>query len=174
VAAVLPEVRDLLPDLPPPTAVDSEGARLRLLESVASFLRNAASATPLVVFLDDLHAADAPSLLLLRFVAGQLAGAPILIVGSYRDTEVGPELAWALAELSREPAVVRLALKGLSASDTSRLLELTMGHVPADELAAEVQSGTQGNPLFATEIGRLLASEGSGRRSPASSPSRTA
>ena len=161
VAAVLPEVRDLLPDLPPPTAVDSEGARFRLLESVASFLRNAASATPLALFLDDLHAGDAPSLLLLRFVAGQLAGARILIVGSYRDTEVGPELAWALAELSREPAVRRLALKGLSESDTSRLLELTMGHVPADELAAEVQSGTQGNPLFATEIGRLLASEGS-------------
>ena len=93
VAAVLPEVRDLLPDLPPPTAVESEGARFRLLESVASFLRNAASATPLALFLDDLHAGDASSLLLLRFVAGQLAGAPILIVGSYRDTEVGPELA---------------------------------------------------------------------------------
>jgi DNA-binding SARP family transcriptional activator len=161
VAAVLPEVRDLLPDLPPPTAVDSEGARFRLLESVASFLRNAASATPLALFLDDLHAGDAPSLLLLRFVAGQLAGAPILIVGSYRDTEVGPELAEALAELSREAAVLRLALKGLSESDTLRLLELTMGHVPAGELAAEVQSETQGNPLFATEIGRLLASEGS-------------
>jgi DNA-binding SARP family transcriptional activator len=73
VAAVLPEVRDLLPDLPPPTALDSEGARFRLLESVASFLRNAASATPLALFLDDLHAGDAPSLLLLRFVAGQLA-----------------------------------------------------------------------------------------------------
>jgi class 3 adenylate cyclase len=161
VAAVLPEVRDLLPDLPPPTAVDSEGARFRLLEAVASFLRNAASATPLALFLDDLHAGDASSLLLLRFVAGQLAGAPILIVGSYRDTEVGPELADAPAELSRGPAVLRLALKGLSEADTSRLLELTMGHVPADELAAQVQSGTQGNPLFATEIGRLLASEGS-------------
>jgi eukaryotic-like serine/threonine-protein kinase len=160
-AAVLPEVRDLLPDLPPPTALDSEGARFRLLESVASFLRNAASATPLALFLDDLHAADASSLLLLRFVAGQLAGAPILIVGSYRDTEVGPELAEALADLSRGAAVFRLALKGLSESDTSRLLELTMGEVPADELAAEVQSGTQGNPLFATEIGRLLAAEGS-------------
>ena len=169
-AAVLPEVRDLLPDLPPPRAVDSEGARFRLLESVASFLRNAASATPLALFLDDLHAGDASSLLLLRFVAGQLAGAPILIVGCYRDTAVGPELAEALAELSREPAVLRLALKGLSGSDTSRLLELTLGHVPADELAAKVQSGTQGNPLFATEIGRLLASEGSGAAVPGKLP----
>lgn len=170
VAAVLPDVRDVLPDLPPPSAVDSDGARFRLLESVASFLRNAASTTPLALFLDDLHAADASSLLLLRFVAGQLAGAPILVVGSYRDTEAGPKLAQALPELSREPAVLRLALKGLSESDTSRLLELTMGHVPADELAAKVQSGTQGNPLFATEIGRLLASEGARAAVPARLP----
>jgi DNA-binding SARP family transcriptional activator len=170
VAAVLPEVRDLLPDLPPPTALDSEGARFRLLESVASFLRNAASATPLALVFDDLHAGDAPSLLLLRFVAGQLAGARILIVGCYRDTEVGPELAEALAGLSREPAVVRLALRGLSESDTSRLLELTMGNVPADELAAQVQSESQGNPLFATEIGRLLASEGSQAAAPGKLP----
>jgi DNA-binding SARP family transcriptional activator len=160
-ATILPEVRDLLPDLPAPPAPGSEGARFRLLESVASFLRNMASSAPLALFLDDLHAADAPSLLLLRFVAGQLAGVPILIVGCYRDTEVGPHLAETLADVAREPAVHRLSLKGLSGSDTSQLLELTMGNVPADELAAHVQAETQGNPFFATEIGRLLASEGS-------------
>jgi DNA-binding SARP family transcriptional activator len=159
-ATLLPEVRDLLPDLPAPSAPGSEGARFRLLESVASFLRNAASSAPMALFLDDLHAADAPSLLLLRFVAGQLAGVPILVVGCYRDTEVGPDLAEAVADISREPAVDRLSLKGLGGSETSRLLELTMGDVPADELAAHVQAETQGNPLFATEIGRLLASEG--------------
>src|SRR5829696_2716044 len=54
----------------------------------------------------------------------------------------------------------RLALRGLSGSDTSRLLHMTMGDAPADELAAKVHAETQGNPLFAQEIGRLLASEG--------------
>jgi DNA-binding SARP family transcriptional activator len=161
-ATILPELRALMPDLPESPPADSEGARFRLLESVASFLRNAASEAPVVVGLDDLHAADAPSLLLLRFVAGQLAGAPILIVGCYRDTEVGPELAETLAEVIREPGMRRLTLRGLDGSDTSRLLSMTMGDAPSDELAAEVHAETQGNPLFAKEIGRLLAEEGQG------------
>jgi DNA-binding SARP family transcriptional activator len=159
-ATIVPEVRGLVPDLPEASFPESEGARFRLLESVAAFLRNAAADGPLVVGLDDLHAADAPSLLLLRFVAGQLADAPILIVGCYRDTEVGPELAETLAEVAREPTIRRVALRGLNGSDTSRLLTLTMGDAPADDLAAEIHAETQGNPLFAEEIGRLLAAEG--------------
>jgi DNA-binding SARP family transcriptional activator/tetratricopeptide (TPR) repeat protein len=157
---ILPELRDVVPDLPESPLPDSEGGRFRLLESVAAFLRNAAAGAPMVVALDDLHAADAPSLLLLRFVAGQLGGAPILIVGCYRDTEVGPELADTLAEVAREPAMLRVALRGLSGSDTSRLLAFTMGDAPADDLAAEIHAETQGNPLFAKEIGRLLAAGG--------------
>ena len=161
-ATILPEVRALMPDLPESPPADSEGARFRLLESVASFLRDAASDAPVVVGLDDLHAADAPSLLLLRFVAGQLAGAAILIVGCYRDTEVRPQLAETLAEVAREPGTQRLALRGLDGSDTSRLLSMTMGDAPPDELAEEIHAETQGNPLFAKEIGRLLAEEGQG------------
>jgi DNA-binding SARP family transcriptional activator/tetratricopeptide (TPR) repeat protein len=154
-ATILPELRDLIPDLPESAPSDSEGGRFRLLESAASFLRNADE--PLVVGLDDLHAADAPSLLLLRFVAGQLGGAPVLVVGCYRDTEVGPELAETLADVAREPAMLNVRLGGLSGSDTSRLLAITMGDAPADDLAAEIHAETQGNPLFAKEIGRLLA-----------------
>jgi len=169
-ATILPELRGLVPDLPESPPADSDGARFRLLESVASFLRNAASAGPVVVGLDDLHAADAPSLLLLRFVAGQLAAAPILIVGCYRDTEVGPELSETLADVARDPGMQRLALRGLSGSDTSRLLHLTMGDAPADELAAAIHADTQGNPLFAKEIGRLLAAEGHGDGAPGGIP----
>ena len=169
-ATILPEVREVVPDLPAAPALDSEGARFHLLEAVAAFLRSIASAGPIALFLDDLHAADAPSLLLLRFVAGDLAGAPILVVGCYRDTEVGPELRDALAVLAREPAVRRITLGGLSGADTSRLLELTMGAGPAADLAERVQAETQGNPLFSTEIARLIASQGdagdSGRRLP--------
>jgi len=157
-ATILPELRDLIPDLPASAPPDSEGGRFRLLESAAAFLRNVGE--PLVVGLDDLHAADAPSLLLLRFVAGQLDGAPVLVVGCYRDTEVGPELAETLADVEREPGMLSIRLRGLSGSDTSRLLALTMGDAPADDLAAEIHAETQGNPLFAKEIGRLLAAEG--------------
>ncbi|HVE67346.1 MAG TPA: BTAD domain-containing putative transcriptional regulator [Solirubrobacteraceae bacterium] len=160
-ATILPELRELVPDIPAAPSHDGEGARFRLLEAVTSFLRGVAASRPLVVVLDDLHAADAPSLLLLRFVATQLTGSPILIAGCYRDTEVGPDLEEALAELSRASAVQRIALKGLSAPETAQLLALAMRETPAGELAARVQAGTHGNPLFATEIGRLLATEDS-------------
>ena len=156
---LVPELRDRLPELPVPTGPHGEGARFRLLAAVAAFLRSCASSMPLTIFLDDLHAADEPSLLLLRFVVGQLAGSAILIVGCCRDTEIGATLAATLAELTREPVTRRITLRGLSATDTSRLLGATIGRAPADELAAQVHAETDGNPFFATEIGRLLRSE---------------
>jgi hypothetical protein len=60
------------------------------MEAVTTFVTDVASSAPLALLLDDLHAADTPSLLLLRFVARELGDAPILIVGCYRvaiDTE---------------------------------------------------------------------------------------
>ena len=61
-------------------------------------------------------------------------------------------------------------MRGLSGSDTSRLLQQTMGGAPPEALVAEIHAGTQGNPLFAKEIGRLLAEDGAGRTAPGSLP----
>jgi DNA-binding SARP family transcriptional activator len=157
--ALLPELGERLGELPSGSAPDSQGARFRLFESVSSLLHAAAGERPLTLVLDDLHAADAPSLLLLRFVAGQLAGSPLLLVACYRDGEGGAELVEALAELSREPAAHRLSLAGLDHQGTARLLAATMGRAPGDRLALRVRAETQGNPLFVAEMGRLLATE---------------
>ena len=58
---------------------------------------------PIVLVLDDLHAADSPSLLLLEFLAGELDGSRLMILGAYRDTEtgVGHPLSATLAEVAR-------------------------------------------------------------------------
>jgi DNA-binding SARP family transcriptional activator len=139
---------------------ETEGTRFRMFQSIAGLLRLVAGEAPTAVFLDDLHAADAPSLLLLRFLAGELADTRIAVVGCYRDTEAGPVLAETLAELARDPIVERVGLKGLDAEATSRLLAATIGARPPPELAARVQAETRGNPLFVGELGRLFASEG--------------
>ena len=167
---LVPELGELLPDLPLSADPHGESARFRLLASVSAFLRRWSSSRPLAIFLDDLHAADEPSLLLLRFIVGQLAGSQILIVGCCRDSEIGSGLAATLTELTREPATRRITLKGLSATETSRLLKGTIGRTPADEVAAQVQAETGGNPFFATEIGRLLGSEASGGDAKATLP----
>jgi DNA-binding SARP family transcriptional activator len=156
--ALFPELADVLPHGVTTGSSDSEGARFRLFEAIGSLLARAASNSPVAIFFDDLHAADSPSLLLLRFLAAQLPGSPLLITCCYRDTEAGPELAATLADLRRDPVAHRLSLAGLDQSATARLLEDTMGAEPGGTLLAQVHEGTRGNPLFVAELGRLLAS----------------
>jgi hypothetical protein len=74
IAAVVSEVRELVPGLPAPQPLDPEQARFRLFDSVATFLGNATGRKPLVLVLDDLHRADESSLVLLRFSRTSCAG----------------------------------------------------------------------------------------------------
>ena len=66
-AQILPEIRTLVPDLPA-GAGDSDAARFQLFDSIAALLRRVAAERELVLVLEDLHAADAATVLLLRFV----------------------------------------------------------------------------------------------------------
>ena len=161
VAQLLPELRDLLPDLAPARPLESEGARFRLFDSMTAFLKSAAAARPLVLVLDDLHAADEPSLLLLQFVARELGDSRLLIVGAYRDVDPTPAdpLTATLTELAREPVTRQLALAGLGEEDVVHFIELAAPGRPGAELAPAVHAETEGNPLFVGEIVRLLAEE---------------
>ena len=160
-AQLLPEVGELFPDLVGPPTRAAEGDRFRLFDSVVGFLRNAARAQPLLVVLDDLHAADAPSLLLLRFVASELDDISLMLLGAYRQSEIGRDhrLTATFAELDREPGTRRLMLPGLSEAAVARYIELTTGIAPPESLAAAVHRGTEGNPLFVGEFTHLLDDE---------------
>ena len=111
---LLPELRQLLPGLPEPESADSEGARFRLFDATAEFLRRASQRRPLVLVLDDLHAADTPSLLLLQFVARELGSSHLLVLGAFRDVDPVPSatLGALLAEVAREPTTRRVLLGG--------------------------------------------------------------
>jgi DNA-binding SARP family transcriptional activator/class 3 adenylate cyclase len=161
-AQLLPELREMLPGLGEPPPLESESARFRLFEAVASFLTAAAEDRPIVLALDDLHAADEPSLLLLRFLARQLGERRLLVVGAYRDVDPGPTapLRAAVTELAREPVTRALVLTGLTEQDVGRFIELTTGETPSDDLVRLVHEETEGNPLFVGEIVRLQAAEG--------------
>ena len=160
-ALILPELRQRLTDLPEPPLLESEGARFRLFVATAEFLRAASESRPIVLVLDDLHAADAPSLLLLQFVARELASTHVLIVGAARDLDPIPSehLASVLAELAREPVTRRLSLRGLSREDVEHFLALTASELASPELAVALHAQTEGNPLFVGETVRLLALE---------------
>jgi DNA-binding SARP family transcriptional activator len=161
-AQIVPELREHLPDIPDPAPAEPEEARFRLFDAAAQFLRNASTARPIVLALDDLHAADAPSLLLLRFVARELGSTRMLVLGACRNVDPlpGRPLADMLAEIGREPVTRRLELGGLSEPELAEFVASTASEVDAPGLAAELHEQTEGNPLFAGEIVRLLSVEG--------------
>ena len=161
IAQILPELGELFGDLPAPARVDPDAARFRLLDSTVSFLKRAAAAQPLVLALDDLHAADEPSLLLLRFLASELGDSRILVVGTLRDVDptVKEPLESTLAELGRERVTRRITLSGLDRPDVGSFIERAAGMAPPPEIVAAIHAETEGNPLFVGEFVRLLAAE---------------
>ncbi len=137
-------------------AVVPEGERVRLFDDVGRFLAAAASEEPLLVTLDDVHAADEPTLLLLRFLGQSLSEARVLLVASYRDAESRVlERAEVFAELAR--AGQRIPLRGLTSADVESYVETVTGTKPTNQVAERLQEVTAGNPFFVEEIVRLLA-----------------
>ena len=166
---IVPELRQRFPDLPEPPALESEVARFRLFDATAEFLGNISRAPPTVLVLDDLHAADAPSLLLLRFLARELRSTHILLLAAYRDVDPipGRPLTETLAEVAREPVTRRVSLGGLSEREVAQYVKLTASQIASTPLVAAVHQETEGNPLFVGEIVRLLTVEGVGSESTA-------
>ena len=163
IAELVPDLKQRLPDLSPrPPLEDPDQARSQLFDSITSFLKSASQNQPLVLVLDDLHWADHPSLLLLQFVSRELSGAKLLLLGTYRDMELSRQhpLAETLRELTREQLLQRVLLLGLSEQNVGRLIEVVTGTVPPPRLVRAVYTQTEGNPLFVTEVVRLLAQEG--------------
>ena len=162
IAEVVSDVREQLPGLQAPPQLEPEQARFRLFDSITAFLKNAGRRKPLVLVLDDLHWADHSSLLLLEFVARELANARVMIIGTYRDVELSRQhpLSHTLGELNRERLFQRVLLRGLDQDDVARFIELASGVTPPSGMLEAVHRQTEGNPLFVTEVVRLLVQEG--------------
>ena len=167
IAEIVSDITEALPDVKPPPQLEPEQARFRLFDSITAFLKGAGRRQPLVLILEDLHWADRESLLLLEFVTRELSNARLLVIGTYRDVEVsrGHPLSQTLGELTRERLFQRILLRGLSQEDVERFIELVSGAKPPQNMTEAVYRQTEGNPLFVTEVVRLLVQEGEvGRR----------
>jgi hypothetical protein len=161
VARIVSEIRDRVPvELRP--AGEPEEERWRLLQAVASFLRNASSVQPLLLILEDLHDADRGTLDLLLHLSRSLAGSRLLVVGTYRDVEVdrAHPLSSALAELRRGANFLRVPLRGLTAEEVQRMMTAVAQRDIPWPFAELVHRQTEGNPLFVQEMLRYLVEEG--------------
>ena len=159
---LVPALEERLPDLPEPVAGDPEGDRFRLFEAFSSVLARAAHGPPAVLVLDDLQWADRPTLLLLGHIVRSPEESPLLILGTYRETELGHRhpLGTTLVDLRQEQLVERIRLKGLRDRDVELLIRDFIGREPPPDLATTVHEETQGNPFFVGEVLRHMAESG--------------
>ncbi|HTJ47599.1 MAG TPA: AAA family ATPase, partial [Kofleriaceae bacterium] len=155
------------PDARALTTGDPIETRFTLFREIAAALAREASRAPIVIVLEDLHAADHSSLLLLELIAGQLRTMPVIVIGTYRPLEASlrPECGDALARLGRTARVLPLA--PLAAPEVAALVKDALDGAD-DALAASVFATTQGNPLFVDEIVRDLRARG--RAAPSTIP----
>jgi DNA-binding CsgD family transcriptional regulator len=163
IADIVPDIRARLTDVDPPaTLSDPSETRFRLFSSISQFLIRSSRRQPLVLVLDDLHWADVPTLRLLEFLAQEMAGSRLLVIGIYRDTDLSRRhrLSDTLGALTRVPHVLRLHLSGLSSEDVRRFVTTTAGMALPAWLTSAIHSQTEGNPLFVHEVVRFLAQEG--------------
>ena len=164
IAEIIPDLHTYLPELYPTPKLDNpDHARFRLFISIATFLQHASRRRPLVIVLDNLHWADTASLLLLEFLAPEIAAADCCCSGpiamaNCRGITPSP-IRW--APWHGRSCFQRVVLSRLNREETEHFIALATGIVPPHNLVERLYRHTEGNPLFLSEWVRLL---GAGRQ----------
>ena len=136
----------------------SDGDRFWRIEHAARLLRELAAQRPLLLFLDDLHWADAESLRLLAFIAPELPKLSLCIVTTLRRDDQDP----GAHDAGHLPVLRHASLVPLSSLDRAQVADLVCALtecVPSPELAEAVRRAAGGIPLFVQEVIRSLVLE---------------
>lgn len=161
------DLRRLFPALGAPDPAmdwDPEESRTRVFWAFSEFLGRLGERGPLLLVAEDLHWADPSSLALLHFVARQIQGEPIRILGT--ASEGYPGDLEALGKLERSLAsqgiLSRLDLAPLGREDVDELLFALfgVGGGPLREFAERLFDWTHGNPHFLEETLHALVEGG--------------
>ncbi|WP_339133624.1 AAA family ATPase [Streptomyces sp. f51] len=130
---------------------DPGAARLRLAGDVSEILATVARRRPLLLVLDDVHAADASSLRLLLEAADAVRGARVLLLATARDDDSAwQDRVWARAQLSRRGSA--LPVGPLRDEDVAALLDAATGGTPTPSAVRALARYTGGDAFFVTEL----------------------
>jgi len=148
---------------------DPSELKARLLWNFTQFLARLAAKRPLLVVLEILQWADSASLEMLHFVARQIGGDRVLVIGTHNDPDHRVNAGLRVTEQSLRNLGIgaRLRLQPLTVDETIELLEKRFG---ADaertrHFAERLQHWTGGNPFFIDETIKALIERGQMRES---------
>ena len=165
VARLVPELSARAGRRPAPEHQSGEAERYVLFRAIEGLLAEVCETGPVLLVLEDLHWADQPTLTLLRRILTSPREWPLMVLSTARvdGLQDGHQLRELLADLHREPNVLRVSLAGLGSED---VLALVRG-IPSspqggvdERLAATLEAGTNGNPFFIVELVRSLSESG--------------
>jgi DNA-binding CsgD family transcriptional regulator len=166
IAALVPELLDSAQQTHhgPGAMADSSPARFRTFDAIRQFFHQATQQVPITLVLDDLHWSDAPSLSLLEFLSQELLRSRLLIVATYRDADASRKtpLQSTLGGLSHDSDVQRVQLSGLSQVAIGEVAERLCDVSLSDSAIKMIYQQTDGNPLFAIELIKVLIDESAG------------
>ena len=133
------------------------GLQFRVVDAFVELSEEEALGGPVIVGLEDLHWADASTLVALRSLVRRLTDVPLAVVLTLRPAPRAPDLEVLLGALAAEGAT-EIHLGGLPEEAVVSLVTETLGTGPAPRLLAQL-GGAGGNPLFLTELLHALEAE---------------
>ena len=145
-----------------PTANQSDGTRLQLFASIGRLLTEISSSRPVLLVLDDLHAADEVSVQLVHYLARMAQKHPWLLVVTYREEEVRPGDAFhgVVSACMRRGWADRIELLRLSRVDAGTMMRSLLQGEFEDELLEGLFSVSLGNALYLQELIHSMRASG--------------
>ena len=134
--------------------------RYQVLESVVDLVEDLAVTRPIALGLDDVHWADASTLLVVRHLARRLGSLPVVILMTSRPVPRTGELA-GVVEALRRAGLEEVDLGPLSGDEVAELAGHLARGSPDPDLVAQL-AGTAGNPLLVAELVSAIREAGRG------------
>ena len=153
-ARLLPKLRRILPEIPPPLELPPSSARRNLFNCFFDFIGRLSKQRPTLLILEDLHWAEESTLAMLNHLVHRLSDLPVLLVGTYRhaDLDLSGGFKKTLEDLLRDRLAHPITLKGLSRDQAAEMLASLSGKTPPAAVVSEIYRQTAGNPFFLEEL----------------------
>jgi DNA-binding SARP family transcriptional activator/tetratricopeptide (TPR) repeat protein len=159
-AQIVPELSEKQFDLQAFASGAPDDRQRRLFDAIVTILRGLAKPRPVLVILEDLHWAGSGTLAALQYVAARIARAPVLIVATYREEEVGRlhGLRAVLRTLRAQNLLTEFSPGLLTEADVFEIVT-HVASVEGDKvsIARRLFERSEGNPLFLNEIVDAMA-----------------